>query len=415
MRLSLVGLAKIFRRSQSGNVAIIAGLSMTMLVGFCGLGVDMAYWFYGARQLHAAADIASYDATVALNEGGSGSTLTTAATTGATANGWTSANGTITVNNPPKSGTHETNKAVEVILTENMPRYFTALFSSSTVTIQARSVSTTQGEHDACVIALGSTGTDITMSGGASLSSPNCDVVSDSSSSSSISMVGGASVTTPCLVSVGGVSMKGGSSYTLNSCTSPTTNAPVATDPYASVPQPTHSGSCITYTNQTSLSPGYYCNGLSLGGGASVTFQPGTYYISGGGFSVSSGATATGTGVTIFVAAGNNVTLEGGASVTFSAPTSGTYSGITFFGDRSGGGTNTFTGGSTTNITGAIYFPTQSMDYTGGTSDSSVCTQLIADTVTFHGGANFDGECAGDGVSTIQTQDGGQGSIQIAE
>jgi hypothetical protein len=139
---------------------------------------------------------------------GSGSTLTTAATTGATANGWTSANGTITVNNPPKSGTQQTNKAVEVILTENMPRYFTALFSSSTVTIQARSASTTQGEHDACVIALGPTGTDITMSGGANVSSPKCDIVSDSDNSSGISMSGGASVTTPCLVSVRGVSVK---------------------------------------------------------------------------------------------------------------------------------------------------------------------------------------------------------------
>lgn len=58
------------------------------------------------------------------------------ATTGASGNGWNGTNGTITVNNPPTSGTHQTNKAVEVILTQNIPRYFTSLFSNSaTVTI----------------------------------------------------------------------------------------------------------------------------------------------------------------------------------------------------------------------------------------------------------------------------------------
>ena len=388
---------------------------MTMLVGFCGLGIDTAYWFYGARKLHAAADIASYNAAVALNEGASGSALTTAATSGATSNGWTSASGTITVNSPPTSGTHQNNKAVEVILTENMPRYFTGLFSASTVTLQARSVSTTEGEHDACVITLGSTGTDITMSGGANVSSPNCDIVSNSSSSSGISMSGGSSVTTPCLVSVGGVSVKGGSSYHLNSCSSPTTTAPVAVDPYASVPQPTESGPCITYTNQTSLSQGNYCSGLSIGSGHTVTFAPGTYYINGN-LNFGGGATVSGSGVTFFIAKPGTLSIDGGATATFSAPTTGTYSGITIFGDRTNtSGSNSFSGGASTDITGAMYFPTQSMSYSGGSTDTSVCTQLVANTVSFSGGVNFVGKCVGDCVSTIFSQDGGQGSIQVAE
>lgn len=414
MYLSLAGLARTFRRSQSGNIAIMAGLSMTALVGFCGLGVDSASWLYGARQLHAAADIASYDAAVALNAGGSGSTLTTAATTGATTNGWNSANGTITVNSPPASGTHQNNKSVEVILTENMPRYFTGLFSSSTVTIQARSVSTTQGEHDACVIALGSSGTDISMSGGANVSSPNCDIVANSSSSSGISMSGGSHVTTPCLVSVGGISVTGGSGYTLNNCTSLTTNAPVATDPYASVAEPTASGPCLSYTNQSSISYGHYCSGISVGGGKSLTLQSGTYYLDGN-FSISGGATVTGSGVTIYLSSGHHLSINGGGTATLSAPTSGTYSGIVFFGDRTGSGSNSFSGGANTTITGAIYFPTQSMSYSGGATDNSTCTQLIASTVSFSGGVNFGAACTGDGVSTINVQDGGQGSINIAE
>lgn len=404
---------RIFSRSNSGNVAIIAGLCMPMLVGFCGLAIDTAYWFYGARKLHAAADIASYDAAVALNEGVTGTALTTIATTGASTNGWKSANGTITVNNPPTSGSHQNSKAIEVILTQNMPRYFTGLFSGSTVTIQARSVSTTEGEHDACVITLGTTGTDITMSGGANVNSSNCDIVSNSSSSSGIKLSGGSTVTTPCLVSVGGVSVSGGSSYTLNSCTTPTTTAPVARDPYASVPEPTESGSCVSYTNQTTLSQGNYCSGLSIGSGMTVSFNPGTYYINGN-LDIQGGATVRGAGVTFFITGSLNI--DGGASATFSAPTSGTYSGITFFGERENTtASNSFSGGAYTNVTGALYFPTQSMSYSGGSTDSSTCTQLVAKTASFTGGVNFAGKCAGDGVSTIESQDGGQGSIQIAE
>jgi len=405
---------RIFTRANSGNIAIIAGLCMPMLVGFCGLAIDTSYWFYGARQLHAAADIASFNAAVALNEGTTTvSALKTIATAGATANGWNSANGTITVNNPPASGTHQNDKAIEVILTQNMPRYFTGLFSTSTVTIQARSVSTTQGEHDACVITLGSTGTDITMSGGANVNSSNCDIVSNSSSSNGIKLSGGSTVTTPCLVSVGGVSVSGGSTYTLNSCTTPTTSAPVARDPYASVPEPTESGPCVSYTNQTTLSQGNYCSGLSIGGGATVAFQPGTYYINGN-LDFQGGSTVSGTNVTFFIT--GHLNIDGGSSATFSAPTTGTYSGITFFGQRENTtANNSFAGGAYTNVTGALYFPTQSMSYSGGSTDSSTCTQLVASNVSFSGGVNFAGKCAGDGVSTIQSQDGGQGSIQIAE
>lgn len=394
----------------------MSGLSITMLMGFCGLGADAASWLYQSRQLHAAADIAAFDGAVALNAGGTSNQITSAATSGASSNGWSSTNGTIAVNHPPKSGNYQNSHAVEVILTENATRYFTGVFSTSTVTIQARSVSTTQGTHVACVIALDSTANGaISMSGGAAVSSPNCDVVSDSSSSSSISMSGGATVTTPCLVAVGSVKTSGGASYTLNKCTSPTTSAPVATDPYSGVNQPSVPGSCITISGKpTTLSPGYYCHGISITW-SGVTMQSGLYYVAGGNFSLSGGATVTGTGVTIFVAKGNNVSLSGGSTATFSAQTSGSYAGIVFFGDRSGGGTNSFSGGAATNITGAIYFPSQAVSYSGGTSDNSTCTQLIADTINFSGGASFGAACTGDGISTIDVADGGPGSIKVVE
>src|SRR5436305_3114900 len=134
-------------RCKSGNIAIISALTMPMLVGVVGLGVDTGYWFFQNRKLQGAADIAAYDAAVTLNFGGTVSAATTAATTGATANGWSSTSGTITVNSPPVSGTHKTTGAIEVILTQNAPRYFSAIYSSGTVTITARAVGMKNGSH----------------------------------------------------------------------------------------------------------------------------------------------------------------------------------------------------------------------------------------------------------------------------
>jgi putative Flp pilus-assembly TadE/G-like protein len=404
-------------RSRSGNIAIISAICLPALVGFCGMAADTGYWFYQSRQLQAAADIAAFDGAVVISQNGNSSAINAAATSGATGNGWVSSQGTITINDPPKSGTHQNNESVEVILTENVPRYFTLIYSQSPVPLSARGVGTAQGSHVACVIALDPTAAGaLTVSGNGNLSSPNCDVVSDSNSTSAISMQGASQMTVPCAVSVGTASVTSG--LHLDKCTSPTNHAPVATDPYRNVPKPTPGGGCLTVTHgQTSFSPGHYCAGISINWSAAVTFQPGVYYIDGGGFSLSAQANVSGAGVTFYLFKGNTVTINGGATVTLSAPTSGTYSGITFFGDRGGSTSDVekLNGGSSTSITGVIYFPSESVQYNGNTGGESTCTQLVADLITVTGTANFNNVCAGDGVSTTNVVDGSPGSVTLAE
>src|SRR5207244_1198571 len=142
------------------------------------------------------------------------------------------------------------------------------------------------------------------------------------------------------------------------------------TDPYAavnfSVP-----GTCdfTSYSpaGTVTLSPGVYCNGLNVQGGANITLNPGIYYIVGGVFSAASGATITGTGVTL-VLTGNTLgqttyatmNFTGGATLNLTAPSSGAMKGLAVFQDRNApqyvmGATNnynTMTGGSTQKISG---------------------------------------------------------------
>jgi hypothetical protein len=216
----------------------------------------------------------------------------------------------------------------------------------------------------------------------------------------------------PCLVAVGGVKVTSG--LDLTKCANPTTDAAATADPYASVPAPTKpSTSCLTVSNASilTLSPGYYCNGISISGSQSATFQAGLYYVDGN-FTISGSATDHGTGVTFFITAGHTADISGSTSTTLSAPTSGTDSGIVFFGDRTAtNGNNDFSGGSNTSITGAIYFPTENVTFSGGSSSNSNCTQVIADTVAISGSANLSGSCSGAGMATISTP----ANLQVVE
>ena len=106
-------------------------------------------------------------------------------------------------------------------------------------------------------------------------------------------------------------------------------------------------GNCAAHPTTTNpatdavLTPGTYCGGIYVGNGATnVTFSSGIYVINGGGLSFNgSGKTVTGNGVMFYLTGTNStydsVAIQNGVSVTFSAPTSGTYQGVLFFQDRS--------------------------------------------------------------------------------
>ena len=65
------------------------------------------------------------------------------------------------------------------------------------------------------------------------------------------------------------------------------------------------------------------------------------------------------------------------------------------------------TGGATQNIIGAIYFPEQSVDYSGGSSTGGAqCTQLVAWKISFTGNSGFQNNCADAGTRKLQLTGG---------
>jgi hypothetical protein len=109
---------------------------------------------------------------------------------------------------------------------------------------------------------------------------------------------------------------------------------------------------------------------------------------------------------------GARLDVHGSAHLEFSAPTSGTYHGIAFFGDRTMSyGDNTLNGNSSSSVTGALYFPSQNVRFLGNYSGSNDCLQLVASTIEYTGSASFGTDCSGSGLYQIPTP----GVISLAE
>src|SRR5437868_6141547 len=390
---------------EKGSAVISIALAMPLVIGASGFGVETTYWYYKDLQLQAAADAAAHAAAMEKRSGATATQVANEATAVALTNGYESTGGTITVNSPPVSGGHMNNKAVEVILSQQKKRLFTALFNPDPVTVRARAVAAFQDAGSACVLALHKSASKAALFSGSSATTfTNCSVMANSLASNAVTVQGSGKLSVSCLYSAGGVDQGGGVTLTDPGCTVPKTGVPPIGDPFSDLPVPSTSGSCQNASAAT-LSPGVYCSGLSLGG--TKTLNPGTYVVTGGDFKINANANIsndpTQGGVTIYLSGTARVSMNGNATVKLSAPTSGTYSGVLFFGDRgnSGGSKDTFNGTAASGLTGAIYFASQDIQYLGNYSGDGGWTQVVGVTIEWSGNANVSQDCSSKGMRNI--------------
>lgn len=386
----------LLRKCEKGNIALATAMIMPLLVGAAGFGVETAYWFSQDSELQQASDKAVYTAAIEKRAGSTSTKILSAAVVTATENGYTP--GTLAINYPPTTGAYVGNaQAIEAVLTREVPRFFTSIFIKTPITDRTRAVAIMQTAADACVLALSpSASRAVEVSGSGKLNLTGCTVMSNSAAIDSVSVQGAAQMSADCIIAVGQVSLKTGASTT--TCPSPLTDVPPAADPFASVPVPTSSTNKPS-TSAGTLQPGNYINGMSLSG--TKTLSPGVYIVSSGSFSINANANISGTGVTIYIASGVSVSMNGNATVNLSAPTSGTYGGLLFFGDRSGTSGVTFNGTASSKLTGSIYFANQDVKYLGNFSGNGGCTRVVARTIQWSGNTSISQNCTAYGMASI--------------
>lgn len=133
-----------------------------------------------------------------------------------------------------------------------------------------------------------------------------------------------------------------------------------------------------------------------------VQLSPGTYVIEGGDLRINANAVVTGTDVVIYLSCGSRVTMNGTATVQLDAPTTGTYAGILFYGDRDcDGGSNTFNGTADSRLTGALYFAQQDVAFLGNFSGNGGCSQIVAGTIQWSGNTSINQDCTSLGMRDI--------------
>lgn len=386
-----------FWKNRKGNIAVMTALILPVVVGGAGFGVETGYWYYTQLKLQQAADAAVYAAALELHEGNT-SQMLSSATAAATLNGYTTTTDTISEVTP--SATYPTDvRTVDVSMTRSVTRGFSAIFNTTPVVLHVKATAKFDPSTNACTLALAkSAANSVWIHGNGSMNMTGCIISSNSISNQSIVASGSSTTSTPCIMSAGGVNLN--ANVTLTSCSTPVTNLPPTADPYKDVPLPS-ADACQNFTAATN-SAGTFCNS-NININKSYDLGSGTYIFNGSQVTVNGGGTFKCTGCTFVFLNGATITMNGNPLIQISAPTSGTYSGMLFMGDRTGTPTSmSFAGDPTSYMTGTIYFPNDNVVYAGNFSGFNGCTQVVGYTIEWTGNTNLKVDCSAYGMGKIQ-------------
>ena len=413
------------RNSDAGSVLVMTAIALPALIAVAALSLDVGYIYDYRQRMSGAADAAAMSGAFEIKRNASVAqgTLETYARDDASRNGFVHGTDDITVTvtrgnfsgGTFTAGSATTDKYVEVVISRPVPTFLLGLIGWTTMTVDASAIGGPDGGSKGCIYALSTSNTtypielDIASTSGI-LDVPDCSVVSNGDFT-----IDSGNTVTALTVDVGasfgtingtvcvGTGCSGAISY----------SAGFSPDPLSDMDQAALFGTSWTCTlpntnfriDEGEVWPGVYCGtsgnpAIKIGGSETIPvhFNPGVYYIVGGGVDWKH-TLITGTGVTFYFtgqagypypSCGNKVFASDPPDhFQLSAPTSGTYEGLLFIQDR------TVNPGCTRNIAdlipddfqinGVVYFPTHHILFGAGADAtmSGAYTILIGDTIEF--------------------------------
>src|SRR5215469_15913470 len=194
-------------RDKRGLSAVTVAVSLPVLFGVAGLGIDTGLWYSIKRQNQSAADAAAISAAYEVLAGNTDVTnnLTPAAIRAAAQNGYTG-NTPVVTYRYSDSIVSLADNAVAVKLETPQTTLLTSLFLSN-VTIETKAVARVFPAAPGCILTLSPTGEDVEVQGSATLSAPDCSVMAASTDNCAINdHDAGGSITAKYLVTAGQVS-----------------------------------------------------------------------------------------------------------------------------------------------------------------------------------------------------------------
>ncbi len=386
-----------------GNALMFVGLCFPVLLGGAGLATDTIQWTLTQRQMQRVADSAALAGAFAKAQGSDGPSAATSEIDGHDNFQFTEQP---IVESAPQSGSYAGDAdAIRVALATEQVLPFSNLFLSKPVRIEASATAAAMTNGTYCIIALENGNAAGIQFQGNSNVDMGCGLATNSKAATAMTAGGSSYVRATHVSAVGG--LKSSTSYAPDTVLLPLSIP--QKDPFSDLPTPdvpncsprlnVQPNATVNVPNPTGIA----CyRGMDLKG--TVNFAPGVYYIDGDSVSIGSQAVVKGNGVTFILTSKNAATnpssiakleINGGATIQLTASSSGTYKGVLFYQDYRAprNATNKINGNSASFIQGAIYFPSQILEYSGGSGMKTDCLQLVSRRVTFTGNANILNEC----------------------
>jgi len=428
-------------KDRRGNVLIIAAAALPFLVGAAGLATDTIQWTLFKRDLQRAADSGALAGVFGELGGQTVSTGTCSAANnapvyydvynsshGKTATRVGSTNCSVTTLG---WGT-ATNQSVQVTLSTQQTLPFSSLFLKATPTITAVATAAVVQSGQYCVVSLDNNAdTGIDFSGNATVNL-GCGLKTNAKGTSAIDCGGSSTITATPVAAVGYIPQC--SNFT--GSTTYQSYAPPQADPFASINAPTVPNGCtnsplkyngnntsITLSGGSTNSPATYCySDFTVGSGKSFSTHDAIIIINDAKTNGNMGNLDLQGTVDcqrcVFILTSNNsstptpignVTINASAHLTMSPQTCSacTYKNILIYQDRRAAycsNCNKINGDSTSSISGAIYMPTQEVQFNGSGGMSTDCVQMVGWQVQFSGNATISNTCPSGGPQAFSGQ-----------
>jgi hypothetical protein len=385
---------------RRGAMLVFVAVSMVVLMGFLALTLDVGAGNRQRRIAQTAADAAALAGAAEIFRNITDPTvIKPAAQAEALRNGFDDADPDVQVQvfyEPgPVSGPHAGNGAyVEVVIDKTIPTIFASIFNFASLGVHTRAVAGVGSYALNCIYSLDPSGPKaIEVENGGELVT-NCGVSIYSDNPNALDVNSSGQLNTQG----GGIAIVGGWSGNKTPSPTPSTGAPLFENPLKDLAMPAFEGCDFNNTIVTgtiTLSPGVYCGGITISTGSNTAnLLPGLYIMNGGGITVGSSGQMFGDGITLINSFDSThayapFNFGTGCKAKLTAPTSGDWKGILMFQDPAAPAdvVNTFACASDASpeLTGTIYFPTQTFFFDGSNTSTEIMGTVIAKNVVVSG------------------------------
>ncbi len=389
------------RRNERGNVLILTAMSLPILIGGAGFGIDTVQWYLWQRELQIAVDSAALSGAHSRSQGKPFEPSVNAEL----------ARNADTISISSKSSELTSwgaagNNAIMVTASTQKDLPFSRMLGVSAPRLEASATAAIIRDGHHCMVSLDPTTAEAIKVSGSALVKLGCGISSNSQHEKAIVFDGSAKVEASPISAVGGI-LAGDDNLQGTSTIRP--YAMAQQDPFGTLSPPANPPLQTFVANgqnkTTLLKAGTYKQDITINDKTGMPMEKGLFVIDGPyTLRVNGQASLIGSEVTIVLKNGATIDFNGGSEINLSASTETTpgvpsnlVGMVIYDADPPSApvSTSRINGNNTLRLSGAVYMPRQNVEILGNADPVTNCLLLVANRVSVSGNASITNTCSG--------------------